>query len=155
MPGSYVAELIVTDSTGERSAAASVTVTADACGTARPVAVAEKLNPGTTVTCGAGNIPVDFGGAGFDRIHLGAANSSDADNASAPGCGLRQTLFYSWTVLSAPYDGTWSLTSAVGQTTDLSTRINGEYRVRLLVTDSTGLTSNETVCTFSVTGTRP
>ena len=160
--GSYVAELIVTDSSGMRSAPATVTVTADTCGTARPVAVAQKTNPGSVATCGAGSIAVDFGyvpgggggGGVTERIHLSAANSSDADNAS-PGCGLNQTLFYSWTVLAAPYDGAWTLSSANGQTTDVSTRLNGDYTVRLLVTDSTGRASDETTCTFSVTGTRP
>ena len=163
MPGNYVAELVVTDSTGLRSAAASVSVTADTCGTARPVALAEKVNPGTVAACGAGAIAVDFGyvpggggGTGVtERIHLNAGNSTDADNAAAPGCALNQTLFYNWSVLTAPYDGAWSISTTTGMTTDLQTRINGEYRVRLLVTDSTGLTSSETTCTFSVTGTRP
>lgn len=151
--GSYVAELIVTDSTGMRSAPATVTVTADTCGTARPVAVAEKTNPGGTLPCAGTPIAVDFAGGGVDRIHLSAAGSTDADNLSL-GCGLNQTLFYSWTVLAAPYDGSWSISSAVGLTTDLSTRDNGEYKVRLLVTDSTGLVSDQTVCTFTVTGAR-
>jgi hypothetical protein len=152
-PGSYVAELIVTDSTGLSSPAATVTVAADTCGTARPVAVAQKMNPGGTVTCGATAISVDLGGGGGGgngRIHLSAASSTDADNA-VPGCGLSQTLFYRWTVLSAPWDGRWSLASADGQTTDLLTQVNGEYRVRLLVSDSAGLVSNETVCILNAT----
>ena len=155
MPGDYVAALVVTDSTGLSSPAATVTVTADTCGTARPVAAAQKLNPGTTELCGAASIPVNLaggGGGGINRVHLSAANSSDADNAAAPGCGLTQTLFYRWTVLSAPWDGRWTLSSADGLTTDLQAQNNGEYRVRLLVTDSTGRTSNETTCTFAVTG---
>lgn len=150
VPGSYVAELIVTDSTGTVSAPVTVTVTANTCGTARPVAVAEKQNPGGTVACGGAVIGVDFGGAGNNRIHLSAAGSSDADNAS-PGCALRQTLFYHWTVLTAPWDGRWQLASADGMTTDLSVQNDGAYSVRLLVTDSTGLVSDELVCSFNAT----
>jgi hypothetical protein len=152
VPGDYVAELIVTDSTGMSSAPTTVTVTASVCGTARPVAVAEKLNPGTTAACGGAAIAVDMGGGGGggnNRIHVSAAASSDADNAGT--CNLGQTLFYRWTVLTAPWDGSWTLSSAEGMTTDVSVRTNGAYSVRLLVTDSAGLVSNETVCQFNVT----
>lgn len=143
--GTYVAELVVSDSTGRSSLPVQTTVTASACGTAAPVAAAQKTGPGATVSCGGSAIAIDLGGN--NEVLLDAATSSDADNS----CGVTQTLFYSWTLLSTPLNGGDSnLMSDDGRTTVLDVQSSGEYRVRLIVTDSTGRSSQEAVCILNL-----
>ncbi len=146
VPGTYTAELVVTDSRGLSSEPVRTNVTVDACGTAAPVAAAQKVGPGSTVTCGASAIAVNLNGN--NDVLLDAATSSDPDNGA---CGLSQTLFYSWSLLTTPLDGGGSrLRTADGRTTVLDADSNGEYRVRLLVTDSTGRVSREATCILNL-----
>jgi hypothetical protein len=139
---------VVTDPTG-RQATASGTI-AVAAGTAvpdetacrtPPVAAAIKLDPGARTTCGGSIIPIHL--RGERHILLDAAPSFDPDPES---CGP-QTLDYEWTLLATPRSGGQStLQSTNGRTTVLQVTADGSYQVRLVVTDATGLSSDETVC---------
>lgn len=72
----------------------------------------------------------------------------DPDNS----CGATQTLFYDWTILTTPLRGSSARLrpGATGRTVVLDTQDNGEYRVRLIVRDSTGRSSTEVVCFVNV-----
>ena len=85
----------------------------------------------------------------MNELMLDAAPSSDPDNAA---CGASQALDYRWTLLSTPLHGGFShLDSKDGRATVLRVWGDGTYQVRLVVTDSTGLESPETVCSLYVT----
>jgi hypothetical protein len=150
VPGSYQLSLVVTDPTG-RQATTSVSVEVGGlsttvepgCGFADPVSAAQKTSPGPAFDCSLPVIPTDLQGG--NKILLDAAASSDPDNA----CGLHQSLDYEWTLLTTPLEGGPSrLQSSDGRTTVLEVVSDGEYQVRLVVTDSTGQSSRETLCTI-------
>jgi hypothetical protein len=148
VPGTYALKVVVTDPTGRQAtalgnvvvAAAPIVPEETACETP-PVAAAVKLGPGATVACGGAIIPQHM--HGDSKILLDAAASSDPDGAE---CGP-QTLDYTWTLLSTPrWGGESELESTDGRTTVLHVTADGAYQVRLVVTDSTGLSSAETIC---------
>ena len=153
--GTYALDLVVRDPTG-RDGTASVSVDVNAastggtdggdgesCGSATPVAAAWKVAPGSVVDCSVPLIATDL--AGKDKLMLDAVPSSDADNL----CGESQTLDYHWTLLATPIDGGASrLLGTDSRTTVLEVTSEGEYQVRLVVTDSTGRASPALVCTF-------
>lgn len=149
--GAYVAEVAVTDLAGH-TVTQQVTVTADACGLGIPTAVASKTTPGVTAQCGAGTINVSLGGVANDIVLDGSA-STDPDNGVA--CGLAQNLFYQWTLMSEPpqvnggNNSGATLRTPDGSSTILRVRLNGEHRVRLIVTDSTGRRSQELLCVIN------
>lgn len=146
--GDYIAEVVVTDSTGRASRPSRVTITASPCGTNEPIAEADKIGPGSTIACGAGPISVDLGGG--NTVQLDALRSSDPDNG--PACGMNQTLFYEWTVMVTPRIGADArLRTPNGRTTVLDAGENGQYQIRLRVLDETGRASRETICVLNLT----
>jgi hypothetical protein len=158
--GTYALDLVVTDPTG-RAGTASVSVDVAAtntsgpddggddpdCGSAAPVAAAWKVAPGSVMDCSVPLIPTDLEGG--DQIMLDAVPSSDADTL----CGQNQSLDYHWTLLATPIDGASSQLLATGsRTTVLQVTSEGEYQLRLVVTDSTGRASPELVCALYAYG---
>jgi len=158
--GTYALALVVTDPSGrEGTASVSVDVTAgpggtddgaggDAnCGSSAPVAAAWKVAPGSVMDCSVPLIPTDL--EGKREIMLDAVPSSDADTL----CGQNQSLDYRWTLLATPIDGAASHLLATGsRTTVLEVTSEGEYQLRLVVTDSTGRASRELVCSLYAYG---
>jgi len=148
VPGTYVADVVVADGTGRESAPAEVSVVVNACGVSPPEARLVRAAPGPVTPCGAAPLTTELSGG--KRILLDAAPSFDSDVTS---CGLYQYLDYDWTLLTTPIAGGASkLESSTGQTTVLEVKSDGEYHVRLVVTDSTGRSSRELVCAFEVHG---
>lgn len=143
LPGAYVLSVVATDAAGHASPPATFTVTASMCGANVPVASAQKVLPGPAVTCGTTPITLT-GSLPGTMVQLDAAMSSDADNAAA--CGLRQSIFFDWTLLVAPAGSVASLSSSEARNPWLVLDRSGEYRARLFVSDSTGLVSRETTC---------
>ncbi len=152
--GSYTVSLIVTDSEGHASVAAthSVSVTAaSSCGSASPVARLAGVTAGSCPsTCTAMTIaptpPALPGGSSPYVVHMNghaslrfdATASSDADNA-AP-CNAKQALFYTWTILSAPLGSAAAWDIGSGATTSVATPtlvvdVKGVYVVQLVVGD--------------------
>lgn len=157
--GEYALGVTVTDPTG-RSATATQTVTVVAggpsggpsggpdstCGKSAPVAVGRVLWPGPAATCGSGMLGLDL--AGMDAVELDANASSDRDNEA---CGMGQSLDYAWTLVVTPVSGGKSaLDSRDGASTVLRVTSDGVYRVKLVVRDSTGLSSREQFCQLYV-----
>lgn len=170
--GEYILGLVVDDGFQNSDEVRVVINAAGYCGYGVPVASASVSSPNATATaCGGAAVPVAFptncGGGnqscyGSGDILLDGTASSDPDNVAA--CGMAQNLFYSWTLLTAPYDpaqgggggggglNSSHLLSTDGATTVLRASYNGTYTVRLIVTDSTGRSGPEQVCTVEVTG---
>jgi len=150
--GEYALSLSVTDPTGRSATAArSFTVAAappgpstpePACGQSPPTAVGRVLWPGPVAVCGGHVVGLNL--EGTDAIELDANASSDRDNRQ---CGMGQTLGYAWTLVMTPVSGGKSaLESADGASTVLRVTSDGVYKVRLVVRDSTGLSSRELFC---------
>jgi PKD repeat protein len=152
--GTYTVSLVVTDSEGHRSVAAtkSVSVTAaSTCGSASPVARLASATAGPcSGACTAMTIsptpPALPGGTnpyvvtmnGHASLRLDATASTDPDNA--PPCNANQALSYTWTILSAPLGshaawdiGTGGTTSVAAPT--LALDVTGVYIVQLVVSD--------------------
>lgn len=161
--GTYVAGLMVADSTGLSSPLVTQSITVSptpVCGQNTPVALLAAGNPP------AGNCQANNGGSctvnptlagtapsytinavpsmqGRFDMQLDASASTDADN-QAP-CNFSQPLSYRWEVISAPFGGSWSWQPGGGggntvlQTTlvNPTIRLNsgGNYQVRLTVSD--------------------
>lgn len=153
--GDYALSLTVTDPTG-RSATTAQTLSVVAgppeppgpsgpepvCGASAPTAVGRVLWPGPVAVCGGRVVALNL--EGTDAIELDANASSDRDNRQ---CGMGQTLDYAWTLMMTPVaGGTSALESTGGASTVLRVTSNGVYKVRLVVTDSTGLSSREQFC---------
>jgi hypothetical protein len=144
--GSYELELAVDDPSG-RAGTASVTVDVSAasggetnCDSSTPVAAAWRVVPGPPVDCSVSPIPTDLQGS--DKIMLDAVPSStDALCVQSP------TLDYHWTLLTTPIAGAASkLMGTDSRTAVLAVTTEGEYQVRLVVTDAMGHASPELVC---------
>lgn len=152
--GAYVAEVAVSDLAGH-VVTQQISVTSDACGLGTPTAIASKMSPGAVAQCGAGTIAVNLNNQQQDIVLDGSA-STDPDNGTA--CGLGQNLFYQWTLMSEPpqtaggNNSGASLRTADGSSTLLRVRLNGEHKVRLIVSDSTGRRSQELMCVINVSG---
>ena len=157
--GTYALDLVVTDPTGRQgTASVSVDVTqastsgsddggSPSCGSSAPVAAAWKVAPGSVVDCSVPLIPTDL--EGKTEIMLDAVPSNDADTL----CGENQSLDYHWTLLATPIDGASShLLATSSRTTVLEVSSEGEYQLRLVVTDSTGRASPELVCSLYAYG---
>jgi len=96
------------------------------------------------------NSDVVAGGSGTvgQPVQLDASQSSDADNVQlvlangvASGCGLSQSLTYMWTIASAPAGSTATVSPSSGELNSFVPDVAGKYTIRLVVTDSTGLSS--------------
>jgi PKD repeat protein len=150
--GTYVAELVVTDSTGRASLPNTVNVVTSMCGNHRPIGDIDKMLPATAVDCTGGTTNAAVGSTVQVDAQGGIgspASSSDPDNT---GCGLAtpQQLFFNWTLLTTPSGSTNTLSNRQGRNTWFGPVIAGSYIVRLQITDSTGLESDAVQCTINV-----
>jgi hypothetical protein len=141
--GVYTLQLVVSNGV-HPSAPVTVTVTAAACGAARPVAQLQVLapamaGPGAQVT--VTRVPV------ASTVLVSGAASSDPDNGV--GCAAGQALAYHWTLDAVPAGATATLNSASAVDPSFTVGVPGTYRLSLVVTDSTGLAS--AAATLSVT----
>lgn len=139
--GSYTVRLVVTDSTGRRSADVDTVVTVDPCGGNAPQVLSATAS---TAAPNAGT-PVLLGGT-----------FGDADNDA--GCqailGERQTHAYAWRIVQAPAGSRTALDHATTLSATLVPDVAGEYQVELEVADSTGRRGAATVTlTASACGT--
>ncbi|HVU03713.1 MAG TPA: hypothetical protein VHE30_18265 [Polyangiaceae bacterium] len=165
LSGTYGVALVVTDSEGHASARATknvnvANVTTSTCGTHAPVPRLSAITGGacsvpttcgtTTSTPAAGSSPnatapgytVRLNGHG--SVKLDASGTTDADDV-AP-CNAKETLSYSWSILTAPVGSraTWSI--GTGSTTTLvaptfDPDVPGTYQVGLVVSDGTNQSS--------------
>lgn len=120
-PGDYTLQLVVTDSTGRRSEPFPFTVTVSGCGDAAPSVSA------LTATPAAPNI---------NQLVSLSVTATDADNA--PECGANQTLSYEWFFVSLPTGSRASLNNPAIDSPSFRPDLEGDYVVRVRVTDSTG-----------------
>jgi len=124
VPGTYILQLVVSNSL-LTSTASQVTVQVLTCA-ANPPAIASPLL--------ASKNPLNIG----ETSQL-TANVTDADNESP--CNLNQTLSYEWVIIQQPAGSTATLNNKRSETPSLIPDKTGDYKVRLTVTDSTGLSS--------------
>jgi hypothetical protein len=110
LPGTYIAQLVVTDEDGLASPADPVTVIGNAAPTAAAQASATIVRIGT---------PVLLQGTG----------STDPENDS---------LTYQWTLIARPVGSAAALTNASSVQAGLVPDLPGEYRVTLTVSDALG-----------------
>ncbi len=129
--GTYVAELIVTDSSGLKSGPIDVSppIVVRNCGTATPI-ISEIDGPSGTPNPG-------------DTVSF-TALFSDADNAPSPGCAMGQTFSYAWSVSQRP-SGSNAFVLDPGASAASGAQFvadkPGSYQIQLVVTDSTGRAS--------------
>jgi len=121
--------LVVSDSTGRRSTAALVTVSASPCGGNAPT-VTVAASP---TSLGVGT-PVRFVPTVAD------ADNDTACQALAPPPWM-QSFSYAWTLLAAPSGSAATLSGTTAREPSLVPDRAGTYSVRLVVTDSTGRAS--------------
>ena len=126
--GSYTVRLVATDSTNRSSVPFDQTFTVSTCGSNAPTVasvapVTEQLAVGMTIQM--------------------TATPDDADNSTACQAvlGALQTFSYQWSLPQLPNGSRASLNSAVAQNPSFAPDIDGDYVVRLVVTDSTGRSS--------------
>jgi len=138
VPGDYTIRTTVVDDTG-RAATVDTTVTASACGSAPPSV--DSVIP----TPAAPNVG--------DAVTL-AILTSDADNGA--GCGLSQVLTVQSGFVARPAGSTAALAPQVGPSVAFVADMPGDYVIRSIVLDDTGLTASaDTVVTVSECGSAP
>lgn len=122
--GEFLLELVVTDATGEASAPSLLRVEVSECGGAAPELVALAADP----------TEPDPG-----EVVLLGAEIQDRDN-EAP-CELEQHLSHRWELIDAPAGSRAALNDASLLSPSFVPDEAGTYRLRLVVTDSTGRSS--------------
>lgn len=122
--GDYIAELVVTDSSGLSSAPAEVTIEVSNCGTVAPTINGVTATPSST--------PIG------QSVQL-EADVTDADNQGP--CNLTQTMTYQWTLVGLPAGSRASINGNAAQMPSLTPDVPGTYTVELVVTDSNGMRS--------------
>lgn len=138
--GSYVVTLVVTDSTGLASQPAHLELTAGPCGDFPPVVESIQAEPEDP----------DVG-----EIVTLTADVYDPDNEE--GCDANQELFFNWQIVAGPAGTLSRIEEPTWEETWFLPDLPGDYLIRLVVTDSTGLSSDpaEILVTVGVCGSRP
>ncbi|MEK6608240.1 MAG: hypothetical protein AABZ30_11305, partial [Myxococcota bacterium] len=132
-PGTYVAEVVVADSTG-LSAVATVEIEVDACGSHAPIVGEVTHDPASPNT--------------FALVTL-AAEVSDDDNDD-PACDLAQAIGYEWSIVDQPPGSLATLNNPAAESPSLVADVPGDYAVVVVATDVTGRSSAPAPHTFSV-----
>lgn len=132
--GDYEVTLVATDDLGRSSAPVSEVVRAVQCGDAIPEATIHA-----PVRVIAPNSALTLTGVG-----------TTADN-NPPQCSLNRTLFYSWSIVSAPSGAEAVLTAPHAAETDFLGDLPGTYTAQLIVTDDLGRTSAAATVEVDVT----
>ena len=163
VPGSYTAQVVVTDGLGNESQPSFQTIIASVCGSAAPVpnvGVAFTVCAGlaqATVGCQSGNgtqaspcviALARAAGCGLGDQPLAAltaAGTTDADQG--PGCNLTETFSYNWQLLVLPVNSGATLAPGSGQFSNSLTPwftvdASGLYVLRLSVGDGTPAVPN-------------
>lgn len=143
--GTYQVELVVTSSTGVSSAPAflAVPITTNSCGTNAPTIVA--------ATTGAAPASPNVG---FDTVTL-TAHGTDLDNGAAcsPALAAPQALSFNWSLVSRPAGSGAAVAVATapadGSVATVKPDVIGPYQFKVVVTDSTGLSSAPTFVTVT------
>jgi PKD repeat protein len=125
--GSYVVQLIVTDSHGASSAPATVTISTQ---NSPPVA---NAGPAQTVSVGA-------------LVTLNGSLSSDPNG---------DTITYAWSFTSKPTGSAATLANATTVQPTFTADLAGSYVVQLVVTDSHSAASNPATVTITAGGSTP
>lgn len=124
-PGTYLAQLVVTDSTGLASAPATITVVADSCGANAPTATVatDKPNPGV------------------GQAMTLTATVDDADNGTTCQAilGAPQVLAYQWKVTKAPAGSSARVLNASSPTASFVPDVAGDYALDFVASDQTRL----------------
>jgi hypothetical protein len=137
VPGTYTIGLIVTDDTGRESEQQTFSISVEGCGTAPPSVDAAVPSPARPNT--------------GDRVTL-AVTVSDPDNDPF-NCGLSQRLTVRSSLISRPAGSTAAMAPSVGRSPSFTADLAGEYIVRTVVSDDTGLsTSLDTVIEAAACG---
>ena len=124
VPGTYVADLVVRDSAGNTSETQRVPIEVQACGNAAPRIDDLQATP---------SMPNVDQQVGLE------VQPSDADTSS--GCGRRENFSYDWRLIELPADSRAELQNPNARTPSLVPDASGTYTVEVVVTDSTGRTS--------------
>ncbi len=124
VPGTYGVQLVVTDSTGRSSVAASTTIDASSCGTASPVPVPSLATTGLNV-----GQPIAL-----------AVSTTDPNSACAT-----ESFTYAWSFDALPSGSRAALTGAAGPSPSFTADVAGTYVVRVTATDSSGQTGFATL----------
>ncbi|MHB1845083.1 MAG: hypothetical protein ACYCWW_09645 [Deltaproteobacteria bacterium] len=147
VPGTYGAELIVTDPLGRTSAPAPVTFTASACGSAPPVAEVEVVNASGQLLAGPGASVVYNVPACQNLNGLSALASSDADAL----CGLPENpwqLGYRWNELALPAGSKTRLEDSSSATPWVSLDTTGNYVFQLWASDGNSMSATPATATL-------
>ncbi len=127
-PGTYIVKVIVQDSRSNRSQASTIEITANNCGSNAPTIDSLSsltINPKVA-------FPVALQGV-----------ASDADNLI--DCALNQSLSYQWRIINAPAGSEAVLLNANTDRPSFIPNVAGNITVEAMVTDSTGLTTSQTL----------
>lgn len=139
VPGTYIAELIVSDRAGNQSAPAPVQIVVDPCGANPPVVAGIAAAPAAPLVGDVVTVLPD---------------ASDADNAIGdeenPGCGLAQALTWHWRFVSIPAGSQAALNDAAVRQPSFTADVAGDYLLELVVMDDTGRVSDATPVAVTV-----
>lgn len=132
LQGTYTASLVVTDELGRASAPSTVSVTVSNCSENAPVV--------DSVTPSSANPAVG------QVVQLQAV-VSDADTL-AP-CNLPESVTYAWTLVGQPAGSVAVLNNDVAGAPSFAPDLEGDYAVKLVVTDAKGHASAPVVTTVT------
>ncbi len=140
--GSYRLSVQVIDTLGNKSPTAFATVNVSACGGQAPV-IASVTAPGSVYTSSSSQLGVIASSPDNQNSNPGAADY-------CPG-RFAKLLGYQWSIANAPAGGNGQLSGlAVASPTFSAGTVTGNYSVRVVVTDNTGLSSAPVTSSITV-----